>query len=123
MPNNKWQTLQNFFSSFGWIAYDENTVPDDAALPYLTYEAAVDRMETTVYLSATLWDRSTSWKSVSDKADEIAATLGPGGSTLRFDDGLLYIVQGSPFAQRGNDDDDTIRRMDLNFTAEFISAN
>ena len=120
---DKAQTLHAFFSGFNLPAYDENTVPDDATLPYLTYEVATAKMDTTVYLSASIWDRSTSWEYVSNKADEIAESLGTGGTTIPFDGGLLYIVQGSPFAQRSADDDDTIRKMDLNFTAEFFSAN
>ena len=50
MPQNKWQTLQAFFEGFGRTAYDENTVPDDAALPYLTYEASGDQEVSSVFL-------------------------------------------------------------------------
>ena len=119
---NKDQALQTFFSSFTWPAYEENTVPDDATLPYVTYEAMTDNIGNTVYLPASLWDRSTKWTTVNAKAREIAESLGYGGTTMAFDDGLLFITQGSPFAQRMADDDDTIRRIILNFAVEFMSA-
>lgn len=119
---NKDQALQTFFSSFGWTAYDENSVPDDATLPYITYEVMTDNIGNTVYLSASLWDRSTSWTTINAKAREIAESLNYGGTTMRFDDGVIFITQGSPFAQRMADDDDTIRRIILNFAVEFLSA-
>lgn len=119
---DKAQTLHAFFSSFAWKAYDENTVPDGADLPYLTYEVETDNIGTTVYLSASLWSRSTSWAAVEQKAKEIAGSVGYGGVTLPFDGGLLWVTQGSPFAQRMADDDDSIRRIMLNFAVEFISA-
>lgn len=119
---DKAQALHQFFSSFGWTAYDENTVPDDAKLPYITYEVETDNIGTTVYLSASLWTRSTSWAAVTQKAQQIADELNQGGNTIIFDDGVVWITQGSPFAQRMADDDDTIRRIMLNFAVEFLSA-
>ena len=34
------QAYRAFWASFGLNAYDENTVPEDAELPYITYEYA-----------------------------------------------------------------------------------
>jgi len=119
---NKSQALHRFFSSFAWPAYDENTVPTNAELPYIAYEMATDKIGSPVVLSASLYDRSTSWINVSSKADEIAEFLGYGGVTIPFDNGIIWVTQGSPFAQRMADDDDTIRRIILNFAVEFLSA-
>ena len=120
---NKEQTLQAFFSSFGWTAYDENSVPEDAVLPYITYEVQTANIGTPVYLSANLWDRSTSWRTVTEKGIDIAKELSFGGKTVKYDDGLLFITMGAPFTQRIADDDDTIRRLMLNFAVEFMSAD
>ena len=30
--------IYQFWNSFGLTAYEENTVPDDAAFPYITYQ-------------------------------------------------------------------------------------
>ena len=129
---DKTQRLHAFFSSFAWKAYDENSVPEkiddgDGNMiplepPYITYEVETDNIGTTVYLSASLWSRSTSWAAVEQKAKEIAEYVGYSGVTLPFDGGLLWVTQGSPFSQRLADDDDSIRRIMLNFAVEFISA-
>ena len=34
---DKYQAINEFWNRFGVMAYDENTVPDDAELPYITY--------------------------------------------------------------------------------------
>ena len=39
---DKAQALHSFWSGFGLTAYDENTVPDGAQLPYITYEVEGD---------------------------------------------------------------------------------
>lgn len=120
---DKGQSLQAFWSSFEWDAYDENTVPDDAQLPYITYNVSIGNIDNPVLLSASLWDRSPSWKNVSNKADEISDYIGYGGITIKIDGGYLYMSLGSPFAQRMADpSDDAIRRIYLNLDAEFLTA-
>lgn len=119
----KEEALHQFFSSFVWPAYDENSVPDDATLPYITYEVITGNIGTPVYPSASLWDRSTSWQSVTQKGVEIARRLSYGGVTLHYDGGLLFLAQGTPFSERLADDDDAIRRLNINFAAEFLSAD
>ena len=45
---DKQQAIHGFWSSFGITAYDENSVPDDAELPYITYNdlhSNMDRFE------------------------------------------------------------------------------
>ena len=119
---NKAQAIQSFFSSFGWAAYDENTVPDTAEFPYITYEMVEANIGKPVILAASLWDRSKSWQAVELKAKEIADHLGYGGATVRFDNGLIFFTQGTPFAQRLSGEDDSVRRIVINIAAEFISA-
>ena len=67
---NKWQALQEFWSSFGWDAYDENSVDTGAfapEFPYITYAAQTGVVGQVLTLTASLWDKSTSWVDVSDK--------------------------------------------------------
>jgi hypothetical protein len=117
----KEEALHSFWSQFGWRAYNEFTVPADAELPYITYEVATAKMGTTVYLSASLYDRTYSWRSVYDKAKQIAERIGS-GITIPYDYGLVWIVQGEPFTNAASDDEDNIRRLQVNIKAEFISA-
>ncbi len=120
---DKYQAWHSYMSSYGLPAYDETDVPDDAPLPRITYESVTDNIGDAVYPSASLWYRSTSWAEPSQKALDIARDLSYGGKTLPYDGGLMFITQGSPFAQRLADDDDTIRRIMLNFAVEYLSAD
>lgn len=122
---DKAQALHNFWSSFGLPAYDENSVPEDAVMPYITYEVATDSLGYAIALTASIWYHSFSWKEITEKTEEIATAIdaiNPVG--IKIDHGRLCIFRGSPFAQRmGDDSDKMIRRMVLNITAEFLTAH
>lgn len=121
---NKAQALQEFWGSFGLPAYDENTVPDDAQMPYITYEVATDSLGNIVPVAASLWYRSNSWTAISLKALEIEGRLRDmNPPALKFDGGRLYLFRGTPFAQRMEDPEDgAVRRIYINVNAEFLSA-
>lgn len=122
----KEQALHSFWSSFGLTAYDENTVPDDATLPYLTYSVSVGDYGSSVTMPASLWYRSQSWKDITEKANEIGNHIGLGGKIVRHDDGVLWIKRASTFAQRmgaGSTDadrDSSIRRIVLNIVVDYL---
>lgn len=119
---DKAQALHSFWSSFGLTAYDEQTVPDGAGLPYITYNVATDSLDNVVPLTGSVWYRGTSWAAVTAKADEIAEYIGEyGHKVVKTDDGYLYITKGSPFAQRVFDAEQT-RRIYINIMVEFLSA-
>lgn len=124
---NKSQAIHNFWSSFGLKAYDESTVPNKESVPsfpFITYNVVIDDIGNAVGLTASIWDRSTSWKIISDKVDEISeyiTKMNP--PSIKLDHGRLYITKGTPFAQRMSDpDDDSIRRIYINLQAEFLTA-
>lgn len=120
---DKAQALHNFWSGFNMPAYDELTVPDNAALPYITYEVKTDSFENKMNLSASIWNRSTSWAAVEQKAAEIAQFIQKQNPcTIRIDGGRMYIVKGTPFAQRMLDpSDDGVRRIVLSIDVEFLT--
>ena len=119
---DKAQTINTFWNSFGITAYDENTVPQDAVMPRITYDVATDQLGHVVNMSASLWYRSNSWKDISLKATEIEKRLGEhGGIVLKLNEGRLWITKGSPFTQRMSDPDDSIRRIYINIQAEFLT--
>ena len=68
---DKSQAIDNFWNRFGIPAYDENTVPQDAPLPRITYNVETDSLDNPVGMNASLWYRSRSWKDISKKAEEI----------------------------------------------------
>lgn len=121
---NKAQAIQKFWSSFNIPAYDETTVPDDAKMPYITYRVVTDSIGAVCNLSGSIWYRSSSWRDISNKAEEIARAVGQYGFTKeKLDDGYMWVVKGTPFAQRMSDpEDDMIRRIYINLQAEFLTA-
>ena len=122
---DKFQAIQNFWSSFGLEAYDESTVPTGEykpELPYITYDTAISSLNSPIYLHGSLWYYSASWVKITEKLIEIENYLGRGGVTLLIDEGAVWIRKGYPFAQRMGDPDDMIRRIYINLEAEFLTA-
>ena len=110
-----------FLASFGWPVYDENAVPDDAMLPRITYNLSVAEFGDPVAMSLSVWDRSTSWASVTNKANEIYNAIGLGGKIIRFDGGYIWVKRGQPFSQRMADENDSIRRIYINLEVEYLT--
>lgn len=118
------QALYSFYASFGLEAYEENTLPtgsDAPALPRITYSVTIGEIGTQTALYADLWYRGTSWEIPGEKAKEISDRLGHGGVIIQCDGGAIWLRRGQPFASlMGDEADDTIRRVHLNITAEFL---
>lgn len=117
---NEWTALNSFWNSFDMPAYDENTVPDDASTPYITYEASTGGMGDVLSLTGNLWyPNTTSWAGISNKATEIGRMIG-GGSSVLFDNGRLWVTKRMPFAIRMDEPNDpNMRRIVLQINAEF----
>lgn len=117
------EALYFFWKSFGLPVYDEQTVPDDATMPYITYETAIGDIDQDIALTASIWYRSTLWDAITAKMEEINAALSYGGVNVAFDGGILWLRRGMPFAQRVADPNDfDVRRYFLNITANYISS-
>ena len=125
---NNFQALQSFWESFGITAYDEQTIFTDGqrpAYPHITYESFSGQWESRATMSANLWNRSTSWKWLKEKAEEIKNTIG-NGITINVDDGIIWfcIPQYTPFAQviASGSEDDLVKRILLNIEVEFLTV-
>ena len=121
----KTRALYNFFSGFELPVYEENTVPTGKIapeLPYITYATATSGFDDNVQISASLWYKGYAWDDADRKAAEISAALAHGGKMIPYTDGALWIRRGTPFAQHMADTDGKKRRIYLNLTAEFLSA-
>lgn len=114
------QALYNFWAGFGIPAYDEGSVPDETELPYITYNVSLDNFEYPVSSTASIWDESTSWVSISQKCSQIESEISRGGKMISFDNGAFWIKKGHPFAQRVNDPNEKIRRILINVEIEYI---
>lgn len=118
---NNIQALHSFWSSFGLKAYDETSVPDDAQLPYITYEVSDDDFGHTLAQTASLWYRSSSWADITEKEMQIADFIGRGGRMIAYDGGAIWLQKAQPWAQRMSDpSDEMIRRIVLNVQVEFL---
>ena len=116
--------IYQFWNSFGLTAYEENSVPDEAAFPYITYQLVTDSFDHEVAATASLWYRSESWTDINSKTEEISRTIGRGGKIIHCDDGAIWMKRGQPFAQSmGDESDNLIKRKYLNITAEFMTAD
>ena len=116
--------IYQFWNSFGLTAYEENTVPDDAKFPYITYQLVTDSFDREIPLSASLWYRSESWTAINAKTEEISQKISRGGKIISCDGGAIWMKRGQPFAQNmGDESDDLIKRKYLNITAEFMTAD
>ena len=116
--------IYQLWSGFGLTAYEENTVPTDAAFPYVTYQLVTDSFDREVAATASLWYRGESWTAINAKTEEISAHIGLGGKIIKCDVGRIWIKRGQPFAQNmGDESDDLIKRKYLNLTFEFFTAN
>ena len=116
--------IYQLWNSFGLTAYEENSVPDDATFPYITYQFATDSFEREITLTASLWYRSESWTAINAKTEEISQKISRGGKILSCDGGAIWLKRGQPFAQNMDDEsDDLIKRKYLNITAEYLTAD
>ena len=116
--------IYQFWNSFGLTAYEENTVPDDAKYPYITYQLVTDSFDREVPVTASLWYRSESWTAINAKTEEISQKISRGGKIIHCDDGAIWLKRGQPFSHNMRDEsDDLIKRKYLNITAEFMTAD
>ena len=116
--------IYQFWNSFGLTAYDENSVPDDASFPYITYQLVTASFDREIPLAASLWYRSESWTGINAKTDEISQKISRGGKIIPCDGGVIWLKRGQPFAQNmGDESDDLIKRKYLNITAEYLTAD
>ena len=116
--------IYQFWNIFGLTAYEENTVPDDATFPYITYQLVTDSFGREIPLTASIWYRSESWTAINAKTEEISQKISRGGKIISCDEGAIWLKRGQPFAQNmGDESDNLIKRKYLNVTAEFITAD
>lgn len=131
---NKQQAYNLFWNSFGVLAFEENTVPDDETIeqliaggaaeakhPYITYQVILDDLGHPVYPTASIYDRSSSWERADKLANMISARITE-ANTIKLDNGRMFITKGSPFAQHMLEEGDkAIRRIILNLGIEFFT--
>ena len=121
---DRWEALYSFWSSFGIPAYEENSVPENAAFPYITFEATVGDFENIIPLSASIWDRTTRGTAFIDtKADEIEQFIKNMDVCPVIKGGRYRVFTRGQFAQNmGDPDDKLIKRKLLSVKFEFMTS-
>ena len=111
---NTAQALYGFFSGFGLDAYVQSSIPDNARMPYITYELVEPEPLSYAVLHASVWYRDTSYEDICAKCDEIKAAIGFGMSIPTGNGSIvLYRDKGSPFSQAMSDPNPETKRMVL----------
>ena len=114
--------IYEFWSNFGLTAYEENSVPSDAQMPYITYQFVSDSFGNDVAMTASAWYRSTSWVEANRKADEISRYIEIMSEPIKIDEGRMWVKKGTPFCQSmGDDSDELIKRKYFNLVVEFFT--
>ncbi len=133
---NKQQAYKTFWNGFGVLAFEENSVPDDsvfealissgaatAKYPYIAYQVLIDDIGGTLFPTAAIYDRSSSWERSDTLSNTISASI-EGMNAIELDEGYMYITKGTPFAQHQLEDRDlSIRVVRLNLGVEFFTKN
>lgn len=121
---DKWQAMQSFWESFNIPAYDESSVPNDAKMPYITYDVSTGSLDSMIPCTGNVWYYSNSWQPISQKVDEISEAIGIGGKVIPIDGKqYVWICRGEPFAQRVQEENDNVKRVYLILNVEFLTKN
>lgn len=132
---NKQQAYNSFWSGFGVLAFEENSVPDDDVIaemvkdglaaskyPYITYQVLIDDIDGSIYPSASIFDKATSWERSDLLCNLISERIQNMGTIPLDNGGRMFITKGSPFAQHMFEDGDiSIKRILLNLGVEFFT--
>lgn len=122
------ETIHAFWSSFGILAFEENSVPTNETIkamglepfPRITYDV-VDGSSwgSEVAMSAMIHSKSSSWREAVDIKNAISKYLGDSGKQFDCENGSIWIKKADPFAQRtGTLEDDTVRQYLINISVE-----
>ena len=90
--------LNTFYSGFSLQAYAEDSVPDTAQLPYITYSVNVPEWNRKASNYVRVWDRTKSNAGIIAKADQITAAIGE-GINIPLEGGYLVIWPETPLIQ------------------------
>lgn len=100
------QAIYGFLSGFEIPAYNEQLVPDDAVLPYLTYPLTEPEWDTpaTFHVNVYYRDRASNLAAM-QKADEIVRAIGT-GIRIQCEGGYVALYPQTPLIQALPTEDD-----------------
>ena len=102
------KTLYDFWSGFQIPAFVEGYVPDDQALPYITYQLLKTNWRSQSATYARVWYYDTSYDAITSKVNQIEAAIGE-GITLPSGDGFIFLAKDINFCQFQPTDTDGLK--------------
>ena len=119
--------LQNFFDEFMGTtgkAYVDTSIPDDVAYPYCTYQFRQASFgDSPVSITVYLWFYTESEAIPNQRANDLFDQIGIGGTTIRYDDGIMWLTRGTPWCVPVNDSTiKDVRGRYININVEYLSA-
>lgn len=87
------QALYGFFSSFDIPAYPEESIPDNALPPYITYTLSQPYWGEQASIQVRVWYPGNSVAPVFAKADEIMDAISYSGVSIPIENGNVIIYQ------------------------------
>lgn len=110
---NTAQALYAFWSGFGIPAYTENTIPDEAQRPYITYDLTETEPTEAATHHAQIYFRATGNREILNLVDQIKGAIGT-GVRISCDGGCVVIRPSTPFVQLMADEEPHNRRAYIN---------
>ena len=105
-------------------AYPSASVPDDAVLPYLTYDTAYSSWELApVAVTVNLWFHTSSVDVPDAAARELSKAVGYAGARIPCDNGYIWLKRGAPFSKTLPIEDPNLKLCHINLTAEFLTVD
>lgn len=119
---DKQQAIYSFWhNGTGLDCYDDSAIPDDARLPYVTYETMIDSLDSDVAPTGTIWMKTESWAPLDSILSQLESYIGH-GKLIPMDSGVMLVNRGNPFAQRTNDEGDrSVKGYIINLSVEYLS--
>lgn len=115
--------LQSWLERFGLPVYAAQAVPEDAELPYMTYDFVSGAWgDGEQALTVNTWRRTTSEAKANADVDAIAEVLGLGGEIVPCKGGGFWIKRGEPFAQAADSDAQGVKRRYINLVIEYLTT-
>ena len=95
---NKYQALYEFYNTFGIPAYEENSVPEDAELPYITYPLTEPEWSEQSSFYCQVWYPKKKLADLLAKADEICTAIGT-MKEFEQEGGYIVLYPSTPLIQ------------------------
>jgi hypothetical protein len=99
----------------------ENSVPDEAIMPYITYRLAEPDWDEPMSMYAKVYYRTTSFAGISATIDEINQAL-KNGKSFSFDGGYIALFKDSNFCQFMNDEDEAVKAAYLSYIMHAVEV-